>query len=633
MQKTAILLAVCLIGQMVSAQVPAESSGPVTGGALVNPVELENFMDGAVEALLEAHDVAGGTVSVVKDGEIFFAKGYGLADAEEGTTVDAATSMFRIASISKLFAWTAVMQLWEQGRVDLDEDVNTYLDFEIPATFPKQVTLTHLLTHTAGFEDRARGLFADGPEDMAPLGEVMAQNIPARVWPPGEVSAYSNYGAGLAGYIVERVSGLPFEEYVEQNIYQPLRMEHSTFRQPVPPEFEVDLAAGHSFDSGVHRVQAFEFDPAVADGAMSTSALDMARFMIAHLQLGRYGDNRILEEGTARKMQSRLFVSDPRIPAMAHGFYEVEANGRRAIAHGGDLAYFHSDLVLLTQEGVGIFVSFNSDTGGDARNQIVSVFLDRYYPELEELPVDEPLDFATRADRFTGSYRMCRSSYETIEKVAAFAVGDLGVEATANDSLMLSVWGERAEIVEVEPLLFRPVGDKLFGSVSTIAFEENEDGEITHLHPMPAFSFEKIKWYETVRFHLAVLVVCLLIFVIRIFRAWTGRKRAPERTTIERWSHRVATGLSVLNVLFLGWLLVMLIEVMETYLFPNSIYTALTLPVLTAFLTIALLMLVITRWVKKDGALKSRISASLFCGTAVAFVWFLNYWNLLGWNY
>jgi CubicO group peptidase (beta-lactamase class C family) len=633
MKKMAIVLAVCLIGQVVSAQVPAESSEPATGGALVDPVELEIFLDGAVEALLEAHDVAGGTVSVVKDGEIFFAKGYGLADAEEGIVVDAATSMFRIASISKLFAWTAVMQLWEQGRVDLDRDVNTYLDFEVPATFVEPITLTHLLTHTAGFEDRARGLFAVGEEDMAPLGQVLAQNIPGRVWPPGEVSAYSNYGAALAGYVVERVSGLPFEEYVEQHIYGPLGMDHSTFRQPVPSVFETDLAAGHSFYDGIHHVQDFEWDPGVADGAMSTSAVDMANFMIAHLQLGRFGDGRILDETTARKMHSRLFVSDPRIPAMAHGFYEVDANGRRAIAHGGDLAYHHSDLVLLPEDGVGIFVSFNSDTGGDARNQIVSVFLDRYYPELEKAPVDESPDFAARADRFTGWYRMCRSSYETIEKVAVFAFGDLTVDATSDNSLRVSAWGENAVIVEVEPLLFRPVGEKFLGSVSTIAFEENEDGEITHLHPMPAFSFEKIKWYETVRFHLAVLVVCVLAFVIRIIRAWTGRKRASERTAIERWIHRLATGLSVLNLVFLGWLGVMLVEVMETYLFPDSIYAALTLPMMSVVLTFGLAVLVVMCWIKRDGSFMQRVFSSIFCFVAVAFIWTLNYWNLVGWKY
>jgi CubicO group peptidase (beta-lactamase class C family) len=632
MKQTAIVLAVCVIGQMVSAQVPVESE-PEDRGALVDPVELEIFMDGAVEALLEAHDVAGGTVSVVKDGELFFAKGYGLANAEEGTVVDAGTSMFRIASISKLFAWTSVMQLWEQGKVELDEDVNTYLDFEIPPTFPEPITLTHLLTHTAGFEDRARGLFAVGEEDMVPLAEVMAQNIPARVWPPGEVSAYSNYGAGLAGYIVERVSGLPFEEYVEQNIFSPLGMNYSTFRQPVPPELEADLTAGHSFYDGIHHVQDFEWDPGVADGAMSTSAVDMGYFMIAHLELGRYGDDRILDEATTRKMHSRLFILDPRIPAMAHGFYEVDANGRRAIAHGGDLAYHHSDLVLLPEEGVGIFVSFNSDTGSDARDEIVSIFLDRYFPEPKALSLIGLPDFADRADRYAGWYRLCRSSYETIEKVAVFAFGDVKIEATADDSLMMSVFGERAEIVEVEPLLFRPVGEKILGLLSTVAFEEDETGEITRFHPMPAFSFEKISWYETVRFHLAVLVLCVLAFVVRIIRAWRGRKNASERTTIERWNHRTATALSLLNLAFLVAFGVLLVEVMETYLFPNSVFAVLVLPALSAILTLFLVVLTVAAWIKKDGALKSRILASLFCCMAAAFVWFLGYWNLLGWNY
>ena len=176
------LFAICvlLLSPVVAAQSPDETSAPHVEPGLSDPLELEIFMDGAVAALLEAHDVAGGTVAVVKDGELFFAKGYGFADAEKAFRSIAETSMFRIASISKLFAWTAVMQLWEQGKVDLDADVNSYLDFEIPATFPEPITLTHLLTHTAGFEDRARGLFADGPEDMLPLGEVLAKNIPGQ---------------------------------------------------------------------------------------------------------------------------------------------------------------------------------------------------------------------------------------------------------------------------------------------------------------------------------------------------------------------------------------------------------------------------------------------------------------------
>jgi CubicO group peptidase (beta-lactamase class C family) len=275
MRPLTILCVALLLSQIGFAQVPDDDPNPLEPVGINEPAELESFMDGAMAALLEAHDVAGGTVSVVKDGEIFFAKGYGWADAEQRIPINPATSMFRIASVSKLFAWTAVMQLWEQGKVDLDEDVNTYLDFSIPATFAEPITLAHLLTHTAGFEDRAKGLFADGIEDLAPLGEVLAKNIPARVVPPGEVAAYSNYGAGLAGYIVQRVSGVPFQQYVEDYIYAPLGMSHSTFRQPVQPELEAFLAPGHSFTGGVHEVQDFEYDPVVADGAMSTSAGDM----------------------------------------------------------------------------------------------------------------------------------------------------------------------------------------------------------------------------------------------------------------------------------------------------------------------------------------------------------------------
>ena len=359
----------------------------------------------------------------------------------------------------------------------------------------------------------------------------------------------------------------------------------------------------------------------------------MAKFMIAHLQLGRYGDRHILEEDTARKMHSRLFVADPRIPAAAHGFYEVDANGRRAIAHGGDLAFFHSDLVLLPDEDVGIFVSFNSDSGGDARTETARVFFDRYFPRLQTASVEAMPEFAARADRFTGSYRMCRGSYETIEKVALFAFGDATIENTGDNSLILSVLGEQSEIVEVEPLLFRPTGAMILGVIAAIAFEEDAAGEITHFHPMPAFSFEKIKWYDTIRFHLVVLGLCVLAFVIRLVRAWTGRRASTERTALERWNHRLATSLSILNLVFLLVFAVMLTTVMETYLFPDSVFAALTLPVFSAILTLALVALVVTRWITSDGALKSRVFGSGFCAAAVVFIWFLNYWNLIGWKY
>jgi CubicO group peptidase (beta-lactamase class C family) len=630
MKKTTVVCVALLASQLGLAQIPEEEATP---GVLTDPVELESFFDGAMAALLEAHDVAGGTVSVVSNGEVFFAKGYGLADAERGTPVDAATTMFRIASISKLFAWTAVMQLWERGELDLDADVNGYLDFEIPATFPEPITLTHLLTHSAGFEERLKGLFADGIEDLAPYGEVMANNIPARVWPPGEVAAYSNYGAGLAGYIVERVSGVPFQQYVEEHIYAPLGMENSTFRQPVQPELEEALAAGHSFSSDAHQVQDFEFCPAVADGAMSTSAHDIARFMIAQLQLGQYGDRSILEEDTARMMHSRLLAPDPRVPGMAHGFYESDHNGRRGIGHGGDLGYFHSDLVLLPEENVGIFVSFNSDSGSAARDQIIPLFVDRYLPELEAEPLVPTPDFADRADAYEGWYRMNRHPHETIEKIMLLAIGDAKITATDDNQLSVALVGTEARFVETEPLLIEPVGGKLLGIIDTVAFARNDAGEIVRAFPNPTMALDRIAWYDTRRFQLTLLVLGVLAFVARLIRAFRLRKQAGERSPLTRWNHRLANAVSVLNLVFVAGLLMMAPRIVETYLFPDSIYALLALPVISAVLTLGLVVLAVMAWIRADGKLKNRIYSTVFSVIAVGFIWFLNYWNLLGWNY
>ncbi|MFW6098113.1 MAG: serine hydrolase domain-containing protein, partial [Chloroflexota bacterium] len=211
---------------------------------------LEDFFDGLAAAQRDAFPVAGMTISVVKDGELLFAKGYGYADVENQIPVEADETLFRPGSVSKLFVWTAMMQQVEAGTLELDTDVNEYLDFQIPNTFEQPITLRHLMTHTSGFEDQGLGLYVRSADEAAPLGDYLAQNMPERVFPPGEIIAYSNYGASLAAYIVQRVTGVPFYEYVEQNIFQPLGMEDSTFRQPVPPDLRNDLSHGYLYQQG-----------------------------------------------------------------------------------------------------------------------------------------------------------------------------------------------------------------------------------------------------------------------------------------------------------------------------------------------------------------------------------------------
>jgi CubicO group peptidase (beta-lactamase class C family) len=177
--------------------------------------DLEAFLDGIVPQQLERENIAGATISVVKDGKLLFARGYGYADVANKKPVVAEETLFRPGSVSKLFTWTAVMQLHEQGKLDLDRDVNEYLDFKIPDAFGQPITLKNILTHTPGFEEQVKDLFTTGA--VSPdLGQYVKTHIPTRIYPPGTVPAYSNYATALAGYIVERVSGRPFNDYIAE---------------------------------------------------------------------------------------------------------------------------------------------------------------------------------------------------------------------------------------------------------------------------------------------------------------------------------------------------------------------------------------------------------------------------------
>ena len=360
---------------------------PASAHALTTE-DLSTFFGGMLPYMLRRGDIAGGAIVVVKDGKVLFAQGYGHADLEHRTPVSPATTLFRIGSVSKLFTWTAVMQLVEQHRLDLDRDINTYLDFRIPPRFGKPVTLRELMTHTAGFEDTTRDLLPATPDGVN-LERYLKTHVPARIFPPGQTVAYSNYGAGLAGYIVQRVSGEPFDTYVQAHILAPLGMTHSTFAQPLPANLAPLLAKGYVAASD-GKPKPFELVNPAPAGAMTTSALDMAHFMIAQLQDGRFDDTQILQPQTAETMHSLQHTSAPGLNGFDLGFYQENRNGQRIIGHGGDTIVFHSDLHLLLDADVGIFMTFNS-AGKDGavngvRGAIFRAFLDRYFPHRAPQP-------------------------------------------------------------------------------------------------------------------------------------------------------------------------------------------------------------------------------------------------------
>ncbi|NIN67099.1 MAG: serine hydrolase, partial [Anaerolineae bacterium] len=416
-------------------------------------------------------------------GEIFFAKGYGYADLENQRPFVPDGTLVLPGSVGKLFTAMAVMQLVEQGKLDLDVDVNEYLDgFQIPDTYPDPVTVGDLLTHTGGFDERFIGAAVSAPEELLPLGQYLAQNMPARVMPAGDNISYCNYCYALAGYLVEKASGMPWEQYIDENILLPLEMSRSTCQQPPPAGLAADLAVGYTYANGAYTRAGEPLMNMAPAGALYATATDMAHFMIAQLQKGRYGDARILQEETFEDLHGRGFRNHPQLRAYTYGgFSEFVAHGQRLLAKGGDVGGFASTLVLLPEENVGFFVAFNAavDLFGvkEPREELLSQFLDRYYPVQEQQVSPQA---SPNLSRVSGSYRWNRYTRTTIEK-ALNPIGLLQFHVKAMDRGTLSVRSvvplvKGAQYTEVAPLLF----ERLDGA-SYIAFREDEDGRITHM--------------------------------------------------------------------------------------------------------------------------------------------------------
>ena len=262
---------------------------------------------------MDPHHTAGWAVSLVKDGAPLLARGYGLADVAANKPVDPEPTLFNPGSIGKTFTFTAVMQLVEQGKLDLNADINTYLDFKIPATYPEPITMAHLMSHSAGLDEFYFGTAAPSAEAVLPLGEFLRTRLPPRVRPPGIVSAYTNYGVALAGYIVERVSGQPYADYIEEHILNPLGMGHSSPRMILPASLSQDMSLTYVYTDGTYQSveDPIRFVHLAPGGSIKSTAADMARFMIAHLQEGGYQDARTLQAEKAQLMQKHRVEQPP----------------------------------------------------------------------------------------------------------------------------------------------------------------------------------------------------------------------------------------------------------------------------------------------------------------------------------
>lgn len=616
--------------------------GTAQSAELFEPQELEAFMDGLLQATMAENHVAGAVVAVVGDGRTLLSKGYGFADLEAKTPVEAQRTLFRVASLSKLFTWTAVMQLLEQDKLSLDVDVNEYLDFEIPSTFPEPITLRHLLSHTPGFEDKGLGMNKLQAEKMMPLGDFLKANLPARVFPPGEVIAYSNYGAALAGHIVERISGLPFDEYVEQHIFAPLGMTRSTFRQPLPASLAPDLTTGYNYTGGQYVAGSFVFVLPFPEGAMSATAGDMARFMIAHLQYGELDGQRILQEETARQMHGQLYTADPRLDGWAHGFAENTINGQRILSHGGNLPPFQSGLYLIPGQNVGLFIAANSTGGAAAIQSIVTAFLDRYYPAEESPGSQSTAGFPERIAPYLGEYTGARSNFTSLERTMELT-RPINVSLDSDNCLILSSSGRVVRFAEIEPGLLQEINKPANRAV----YRPGPDGRLTltgTLGVREPFAVIKTPWYGTSSLHRLLFLSGSLLFLGALM-AWpigyvsrrrkqpVGSNPTPLPARLARWA---AALFGLLWLVFLLGLASIFADILPGFGYPRIFFEnppqldILTpLSILLGGLGLAMLVFSVLAWARRWWGLGGRIFYSLLALAGLLLTWALVYWNVI----
>src|SRR6516225_9464329 len=472
-------------------------TAPAPVGMPLTAADLDSWLDGYLPYALKTGDIAGAVVVVVKDGEVLSERGYGYADVAAHKPVDPKATLFRPGSVSKLFTWTAVMQLVEQGKIDLDADVNQYLDFRIPPRDGKPITMRNLMQHTAGFEEQAKSIITENTK--APDYETLLKAwVPARVFAPGSTPAYSNYGASLAGYIVQRLSGEPFDTYIEKHIFAPLEMKYSTFSQPLPPELAPLMSKGYRVASG--EPGDFEIVGPAPAGALSSPSEDMAHFMIAHLQNGEYHGNRILAAATAEMMHNTPLTMLPPLNRMELGFFETNINGYEVIGHLGDTDYFHTSLHLFLGENVGFYVSFNSlgkeGAAHNLRGALFQDFADRYFPAPRPVSRVDAATAAAHAALLAGSWANSRGSQSNFLAVAGL-LGQIKIGVDKKGELQIpdlkGLNGEPRRWVEIAPFVWLDADshDRLAAKVV--------DGKPVRWSfdlLSPFMVFERVPWYE-----------------------------------------------------------------------------------------------------------------------------------------
>lgn len=603
--------------------------------------EIERFFDEYFSRQMKDKNVPGAGFIIVKDGKPILSKGYGYENLEKKIKVDPENTIFRTASLSKIYVLMSILKLHEDGKIDLDAEVSTYLAADDPLiNRVKGVKIKHLLSHTEGFPTKDVGSFVFSEEEIPPIHDTLVKHLQEPTIEPGKGIAYGGMGSVLAAHIIENITGEPFRKYIEKNLQQPLSMDKSTFLQELPSNFKDSLALTYLYEDGAYEETRYLYGVTPPSGGLSSTPADISNLLVALMQNGTFQGKHILKPETVDLMLQPQFRGHENLPGVTYGFFEVIQNNQRALVRDGSGFGVTTRLFYIPEEKIG-FVYFQNIRGDELLDDLTITFFDYFYEKDTQLAKTIPLT-AEEAKGLEGTYRAVQH-HQNILKIGSFMSGMvLDIKANDNGTLQLVVsgdgdtagwggFGKETNLTQIEPMLFKR-SDK----AGYVAFEKNGDTMLMHSGTGYHSTYQEVPWYEKalpqIIFLSLFIVIFLITFIFSMIQVW--RRKKSTNSKIEKGFIGLSGITSFLNLafpypLFLFGFLTR-VEGFPAVAFgiPGTVQILLYVPVITGILALVMAGILFKMVRREDISRSRKIGYVIIVLVSLLFIPFAMYWRI-----